>query len=55
MLDSFGLGSYLQLLDYTGRLVRRGRARVSPDVQSILDQLGTSKELWSATVLELFR
>lgn len=55
MLDSFGLGSYLQLLDYTSRLVRRGKARVSAEVEAILDRLGTSKDVWSTTVLELFR
>ena len=55
MLESFGLGSYLQLLDYTSRLVRRGKARISPGVQSMLDRLGTSKEVWASTVLKMFR
>lgn len=55
MLGEFGIGSYLQLLDYTSRLVRQGKARVSPDVELMLDGLGTSPAVWSSTMLELFR
>lgn len=47
MLDGFSLGSYLLLVDYTGRLFRQGKARISREVAGILDRLGTSGEVWS--------
>jgi hypothetical protein len=46
MLESFSLGSYLLLVDWTSRLYRQGKARVSPEVAGILDRLGTSAEYW---------
>ncbi len=46
MLESFSLGSYLLLVDYTGRLVRQGKARISSEVAGILERLGTSAEFW---------
>ena len=46
MLEGFSLGSYLLLVDYTSRLCRTGKARVSDQVAGILDRLGTSAELW---------
>jgi len=54
MLDGFSLGSYLLLVDYTSRLCRNGKARVSNEVASILDRLGTSAELWSHRLKKLF-
>ena len=54
MLDGFSLGSYLQLVDWTSRLVRLGKARVSQQVASLLDRLGTSAEVWQATLQKLF-
>ena len=53
MLESFSLGSYLLLLDYTSRLCRAGKARVSRAVVSILDRLGTSAEVWGLRVQRL--
>jgi hypothetical protein len=47
------LGSYLLLLDYTSRLCRAGKARVSREVVSILDRLGTSAEVWGLRVQRL--
>lgn len=47
MLEGFSLGSYLLLVDYTGRLFRQGKARISQDVAAIFDRLGTSGEFWS--------
>jgi len=47
MLEGFSLGSYLLLVDYTGRLFRQGKARLSREVACILDRLGTSAEFWS--------
>jgi hypothetical protein len=46
MLESFSLGSYLLLVDYTARLYRRGKVRMNAAVQEIFDRLGTQGELW---------
>jgi REP element-mobilizing transposase RayT len=54
LLDGLSLGSYLQLVDWTSRLVRRGKARVSAEVASILDRLGTSAAMWETTMKKLF-
>jgi REP element-mobilizing transposase RayT len=54
MLENFSLGSYLLLVDYTSRLYRSGKARVSQEVAGILDRLGTSAEFWEAQIRSLF-
>ena len=54
MLDGFSLGSYLLLVDYTGRLCRNGKARVSRDVAGIFQRLGTSAEFWGQRLKKLF-
>ena len=54
MLEGFSLGSYLLLVDYTSRLCRQGKARVGPEVASILHRLGTSPDVWTQRVGELF-
>lgn len=54
MWESFSLRSYLLLVDYTSRLCRQGKARVSREVVSILDRLGTSAEIWSDRMKQLF-
>ena len=53
LLEGFSLGSYLLLVDYTSRLCRQGKARVSPEVASILDRLGTSAEVWGHRIQHL--
>ncbi|NIM51824.1 MAG: hypothetical protein GTO22_21700, partial [Gemmatimonadales bacterium] len=53
LLDGFSLGSYLRLVDWTSRLIRNGKARVSKDVASLLDRLGTTAELWCTTLHRL--
>jgi hypothetical protein len=53
MLESFSLGSYLLLVDYTGRLVRQGKARISSEVAGILDRLGTSADFWNARLQQM--
>ncbi len=40
MLEGFSLGSYLLLVDYTGRLFRDGKARISRELADIFDRLG---------------
>lgn len=54
MLEGFSLGSYLLLVDYTSRLCRQGKARVSREVASILDRLGTSADAWGHRIQRLF-
>jgi len=54
MLEGFSLGSYLLLVDYTSRLCRQGKARVSREVASILDRLGTSADVWGQRIQRLF-
>ncbi|MFC1758535.1 transposase [Planctomycetota bacterium] len=54
LLDGFSLGSYLQLVDYTSRLVRNGKARVSSEVATILDRMGTSTDVWSHNLKRMF-
>ena len=53
MLESFSLGSYLLLVDYTGRLFRQGKARMSSAVQEVFDRLGTSQEFWSQRIKKM--
>lgn len=48
MLDGFTLGNYLILVEYTGRLLREGKATISAEVVDILERLGSSAELWQA-------
>jgi len=55
MLENFSLGSYLLLVDYTSRLCRAGKARVSAEVAGIFARLGTSPEFWGQRLTELFR
>ncbi len=46
MLEGLSLGSYLLLLDYTGRLFRTGKAVISRELSSIFDRLGTTSDSW---------
>jgi REP element-mobilizing transposase RayT len=54
MLEDFSLGSYLLLVDFSSRLCRQGKARVGPQVASILDRLGTSPDVWAARMQRFF-
>ena len=54
LLEGFSLGSYLLLIDYTSRLCREGKARVSREVASILERLGSSAEVWGPRIQKLF-
>ncbi len=53
MLEGFSLGSYLLLVDYTGRLFRDGKAVISAELTGILDRLGTTAESWQARLEKL--
>jgi hypothetical protein len=39
MLEGISLGSYLLLIDYTGRLFRDGKATISAELSGILERL----------------
>jgi len=51
--ESFSLGSYLQVLDYTSRLDRRGKARLSAGVRDLFERLGTSEQSWTERLKQL--
>ena len=55
MLEGFSLGSYLLLVDYTGRLFRDGKATISRELSGIFDRLGSSAESWWARLEKLSR
>jgi hypothetical protein len=44
MLQGFPLGSYVKLVDYTGRLFRQGKASISADLAAILERLGCNAQ-----------
>ena len=44
MIQGFSLGSYLLLVDYTGRLFRHGKAVMSAELAGIFDRLGCTAE-----------
>jgi REP element-mobilizing transposase RayT len=54
MLEGFSLGSYLLLVDYTGRLCRQGKARMPRALAGIFQRLGTSAEFWGQRLKKLF-
>ncbi len=54
LVTGFSLGNYVQLIDWTSRLLRCGKARVSAEVASLLDRLGTNSDTWSVTLKRLF-
>ena len=53
MLEGFSLGSYLLLVDFTGRLFRDGKAVISAELAGILERLGSSAESWRARLEKL--
>ncbi len=55
MLESFSLGSYLLLVDYTARLYREGKARMDSAVKEIFDRLGESEACWSARMNKMLK
>jgi hypothetical protein len=46
-------GSYLLLVDYTGRLFRAEKATISAELAGIFDRLGSSAESWRARLEKL--
>lgn len=46
MLEGLSLAGYLELVDWTARLWREGKARMSQQVAGIMERLGSSAEYW---------
>jgi hypothetical protein len=53
MLPGLSLASYLELVDWTARLWRQGKARMSTEVAGIMERLGTSAEFWESRMKKL--
>ncbi len=53
MLEGFSLGSYLLLVDYTGRLFRQGKTVISAELAGVFDRLRTSAESWQTRLEKL--
>ena len=47
------MGSYLLLIDFTGRLFRDGKAAISAEVAGILERLGSNAESWWCRIEKL--
>ncbi len=53
MIEGFSLGNYLLLVEYTGRLLREGKASISAEVAGIFERLGSDAETWHARLQKL--
>ena len=53
MLESLSLGNYLLLVDYTSRLFRNGKARLTHNVKEIFDRLETSAEFFGDSIRKM--
>ena len=53
MFEGLSIGNYLLLVDYTGRLFREGKARISAELAGILDRIGSSAESWQVRMEKL--
>lgn len=53
MLPGFSLSGYLELVDWTARLCRTGRARITEEVAGIMARLGTTAECWRSHLRKL--
>lgn len=54
IFSGFSLSAYLQLVDWTARLCRTGKARLSQDVRDIIERLGSSARSWHTQMQRLF-
>ena len=53
MIPGFSLGSYVKLVDYTGRLFREGKASISAELAGIFERLGCSAQSWRIQIEKL--
>ena len=52
-IEGFPLGSYVRLVDYTGRLFREGKATISAELAGIFERLGSSAQSWQRQMEKL--
>ena len=55
MFDGLSLGNYLLVVDYTARLFRTGKARISVELAGIFDRLGSRADNWQIRMEKLRR
>ena len=53
MRSGFTLGQYLMLIEYTGRMLREGKAAISSEVADIFSRLGCTPETWGVRMSKL--
>ena len=53
MIQGFSLGSYVKLVDYTGRLFREGKTSISAELAGIFERLGCSAQSWQERMKKL--
>jgi hypothetical protein len=53
MFEGLSLGSYLRLVDYTGRLFREGKAVISTELAGLFERLGCRAAGWQARMEKL--
>ncbi len=53
MISGFSLGSYIKLVDYTGRLLREGKASISAELAEIFERLGCGAQSWRVQMKNL--
>ena len=53
MVPGFSLGSYVKLVDYTGRLSREGKASISAEQAGVFERLGCSTQSWQIPIERL--
>jgi hypothetical protein len=53
IVEGFTLGQYLLLVDYTSRVVRKGKAVVPSELEGIFERLQSSAEIWSQRIKRL--
>jgi hypothetical protein len=53
MMQGFSLGSYVKLVDYTGRLYGQQKASISADLAGIIERLGCSAQSWQVRMERL--
>ena len=53
MFEGLSIGNYLLLVDFTGRVFREGKARISAELAGILDRIGSSAERWQLRMEKL--
>jgi hypothetical protein len=53
MMAGFPLGSYVSLVDYTGRLFRQGKATISAELTGIFERMGIDARSWRLRMTKL--